>query len=71
LIIGAFVCFFGGVLFKPVYVICTAALVVFVALVISYNTFLLNNNKTWVGWLVIIISALLGIGIGLLASIQI
>jgi Domain of unknown function (DUF4203) len=61
---GLFICFAGRVLFKPIIYICSLFVVTSFILVIAYNTFLLNNQKTWVGWLVIGLAILAGLVAG-------
>lgn len=51
-------------MFKPIIYIVSVSIVSSLILVIAYNTFLLNNNKTWVGWLVIAIAILAGLAAG-------
>jgi hypothetical protein len=66
LIVGLFVCFLGRTLFKVILFI--AGMLAGFALVwlISYNTFLSENDKTWVFWVVVAISAIIGLLIGYL-----
>jgi uncharacterized membrane protein (DUF106 family) len=63
-VLGLFVCFFGGRLFKPVLFITGVALVVCLVMLIFYSTFLKSNTKAWVGWVVLSCSVLLGLCVG-------
>ena len=64
LIGGLFICFAGRLLFKPIVYIVALSVVTSLILVIAYNTFLLNNSKTWVGWLVLAFAVLAGLAAG-------
>ena len=64
LIGGLFICFAGRLLFKPIIYIVSLSVVTSFILVIAYNTFLLNNDKIWVGWLVLTIAVLAGLAAG-------
>ena len=66
MIIGLFVCFFGRKLFKPILFIAGILLGVGLVWLISYTTFLKNDTKQWVFWLVLGISLLIGILLGYL-----
>ena len=60
LILGFLVCFAGKRHLKPlIFIVCifqATALII----IIVYNTFAVNNEDVWVGWVVIICSLLLG-----------
>lgn len=64
LIVGLFITFFGRKLFRPILFI--AGLFIGVALVwlICYSTFLSDNSKSWVFWVVTAVSILIGLVIG-------
>jgi len=64
LTVGLFICFLGRVVFKPIVYIVSVSIVSSLILVIAYNTFLLNNSKSWVGWLVIAIAIIAGLAAG-------
>lgn len=64
LILGTVICFLGRTLFKPVLFISGMLVAIFLVWLIFYSTFLSNNTKTWVGWVVLIGSILLGLLIG-------
>jgi hypothetical protein len=61
---GLFICFAGRVLFKPIVYLVSLSVVTSFILVIAYNTFLLNNTKSWVGWLVIAFAVIAGLAAG-------
>jgi hypothetical protein len=61
---GLFICFMGRAMFKPIVYIVAVSVVTSLILIIAYNTFLMNNSKTWVGWLVIAIALLAGFAAG-------
>ena len=64
LIIGFIVCFFGRKLWKPIFFLTGVLLTVFLILIIFYTTFLNTNTASWVGWVVIASSVLLGLLVG-------
>lgn len=66
LVVGFIVCFLGRTLFKPVIFIAGVLLSVALVWVIFYSTFLTENTKQWVGWVVLAGSILLGLIIGCL-----
>ena len=63
-IVGAVVCFLGRTLFKPVLFIAGMFLSVSLVWLIFYTTFLSSTTKSWVGWVVLAGSLLLGTLIG-------
>ena len=64
LTIGLFICFLGRIMFKPIVYIVSMSIVTSLILVIAYNTFLLTNTKSWVGWLTIGLAILAGLAAG-------
>ena len=66
LVVGGFVCFFGRKLFRPILFIGGLLLGVALVWLICYSTFLSDESKGWVFWLVLGISLLIGIAIGFL-----
>lgn len=66
LVVGFIVCFLGRTLFKPVIFIAGVLLSVSLVWIIFYSTFLNENTKSWVGWVVLSSSILLGLIIGCL-----
>lgn len=64
LIIGTVVCFLGRTLFKPVIFIAGVLLTVSLVWIIFYSTFLNENTKSWVGWVVLAGSIIVGLIIG-------
>lgn len=67
IIIGIFLAFFGRKLFTTALFIAAAAIFVGLVLIIVYSTFLAESDK-WVGWIVISVAILLGLGVGYLAT---
>jgi len=66
LIAGLFTCFLGRTLFKPIVFIVSLSFVSSLILVIAYNTFLISNTKSWVGWVVLAVAVLAGLAVGCL-----
>jgi hypothetical protein len=66
LVVGFLVCFLGRSLFKPVLFIAGILLSVSLVWIIFYSTFLSDNTKQWVGWVVLAGSVVLGLIIGCL-----
>jgi len=62
--VGFFVCFFGRRLFKPMLFIVGVLVSVSLVWLIFYSTFLKEDTKSWVGWVVLGCSFLLGLIIG-------
>ena len=60
LVVGLFVCFLGLKLFGVVLFLSGVLLTVAIVWLIFYSTFLNDNTKAWVGWVVLGCSALLG-----------
>ncbi len=67
-IVGSLVCFFGRTLFKPVLFISGIIVSVVLIWIIFYSTFLNQNTKTWVGWVVLAGAVLFGCVIGCLLT---
>lgn len=65
-ITGSIVCFLGRTLFKPVLFIAGVLLSVSLIWIIFYSTFLNENTKTWVGWVVLASAIIFGLIIGCL-----
>jgi hypothetical protein len=66
MVLGLFIGFMGRKLFKVIVFIAGVLLVVGVVLVIFYTTFLKENQATWIGWVVLGCSILLGLLLGCL-----
>ena len=66
MIIGLFMGFMGRKLFKVILFLGAVLLVVGLVLVIFYSTFLKENTASWVGWVVLGCSVLLGLLLGCL-----
>ena len=64
MIIGFIVCFFGRKLYKPIFFLTGILLTVFFVLIIFYTTFLNDKTASWIGWVVIACSVLLGLLVG-------
>lgn len=66
MVIGLFICLMGRKLFKVIVFIAGVLLVVGLVLVIFYTTFLKSNTASWVGWVVLGCSVLVGLLLGCL-----
>jgi hypothetical protein len=66
LIVGFLICFLGRTLFRPVIFIAGVLLSVSLIWIIFYSTFLNENSKGWVGWVVLAGAILFGLIIGCL-----
>ena len=66
MVIGLFISMMGRKLFKVIVFIAGVFLVVAVVLLIFYTTFLKENTASWVGWVVLGCSVLLGLLLGCL-----
>ena len=66
LLIGGFVCFFGRKLFRPMLFLVGLLLTVALIMLLFYSTFLKENTKNWVGWVVLGGAVLLGLVVGFL-----
>ena len=64
IVIGFIVCFFGRKLWKPIFFLCGVLLTVFIILIIFYTTFLDDKTESWVGWVVIACSIVVGLIVG-------
>lgn len=61
IIIGVFLAFFGRYLLKAAVFIAGTILITFIILVVFYATFLSDKTASWVGWLVVSLSLILGL----------
>ena len=66
ILIGLFLAFLGRKLFSAAIFIVAAIVVTGLILIVFYSTFLSDNTHSWVTWLVISLSILLGLGAGYL-----
>jgi hypothetical protein len=66
LVLGCLICFLGRTLFRPVIFIGGVLLSVSLIWIIFYSTFLSENSKGWVGWVVLVGAILFGLIIGCL-----
>lgn len=66
LVVGLVTCFMGRTLFRPVIFIVGVIMATSLIMLISYSTFLSDNDKTWVGWVVLAVAVLLGLLLGFL-----
>lgn len=64
IVIGFILCFFGRKLWKPLFFLTGLLLTIFIVLIIFYTTFLDSNTESWVGWVVIACSAIVGLIVG-------
>lgn len=65
---GFVLTFFGRKLFKPTICVVGTAVFVFCSLLFFYSVFFNANTKTYVGWIVLILSILVGSVIGLVLA---
>jgi uncharacterized membrane protein HdeD (DUF308 family) len=68
LVVGVFLTFFGRKLFVFTVFIIGAALTVCGIMILFYTTFLKATTAYWVGWLVLSLSIVAGLGIGFLCT---
>jgi hypothetical protein len=66
LVVGFLICFFGRLLFKPVIFIAGVMATVCLVWLIFYSTFLSSSTKSWVGWVVLGVSIVVGLLVGFL-----
>ena len=64
--LGFVLTFFGRSLFKPVLMISGIVLTIAFVWLLFYSTFLKNESRSWVGWVVVASSLIAGIGVGYL-----
>ena len=55
-------------MFKPTLFIIGLGAFVFLSMLIFYSAFFSNNTKDYVGWIVLAVSFIVGIGVGLLLA---
>lgn len=65
LIAGSILCFLGRTLFRPTLFIAGLFLSISLVWIIFYSTFLNENTKPWVGWVVLVGAVIFGLIIGL------
>ena len=63
---GFILAFFGRKLFKPTLWLVGTTVFVFLSLLFFYSVFFNANTKTYVGWIVLILSLIVGSVVGLL-----
>jgi hypothetical protein len=63
-ILGAFITFFGLKLYKPIFFIAGALITIGVILLLFYGTFLKSTTESWVPWVVLACSLLVGLLVG-------
>jgi hypothetical protein len=68
IITGLFFTYFGRKLFMVALFLVGLVMTVFVILLVFYSTFLRAETKQWVAWVVISLSAILGVGVGFLST---
>lgn len=64
IVIGLFLCLFGRKLFKPAIFIIGLTGSIFLLMLMFYSIFLSNNTKTYVGWIILIVSIIIGVAVG-------
>jgi Domain of unknown function (DUF4203) len=62
--IGILVTFLGRAFFKPVLFLTGVFQASFVVMLICYSTFASHSSQVWVGWVILVVSVIIGIGIG-------
>ena len=68
IVIGLFLAFLGRKLFTVALFICATILTAGLILIIFYATFLSDNTASWLGWLMLSLSIVIGLGVGFLAT---
>ena len=66
--LGFVLTLFGRKLFKPTICIVGTFAFVFLSLLFFYSVFFNSNTKTYVGWIVLILSVLVGAVVGILLA---
>ncbi len=64
LVIGLFLTFFGLKLYKPIFFLAGTLFTIGLILLIFYSTFLKSTTESWVPWVVLACSLLLGLLVG-------
>jgi len=65
---GLLLCFAGRKLIKPSVCVAGTFSTITLALILFYAIFLSKNTKTWVFWVVLVVSIVVGIVVGLILS---
>lgn len=65
IVIGAFLCFMGRMMFKISIFFVASMFTIFCILLLFYGTFLDSSTEAWVGWTILICSILIGLVVGL------
>lgn len=63
--IGLVLCLFGRKLFKPTICLVGTGAFVFMSLLFFYSVFLNENTKSYVGWIVLSVSVVIGAIVGI------
>ena len=61
---GVFLCFFGRKLFIAAIFIITAFATCFLIMLLFYSTLLRDDTAEWIGWVILVCSAVIGIIVG-------
>jgi Domain of unknown function (DUF4203) len=64
IILGTFITFFGLRLYKPIFFIAGTLITIGVILLLFYGTFLKSTTESWVPWVVLASSLLVGLLVG-------
>lgn len=68
IVLGLVMNLFGKKLFKPIIFLVGTLAFVFLSMLFMYSAFFSRNMETWVGWLVLSISVIVGILVGLILA---
>lgn len=68
IVVGIFLAFLGRKLFNVAVFIIAAVVSAGLILIIFYSTFLEKKTDAWVGWLVVSLAIIVGLGLGYLAT---
>ena len=63
-IVGSTMCILGRQFLKPVLFITGCLEASFLLMLISYSTFAHESSQIWVGWVILVVSVAIGVGVG-------
>ena len=66
LIVGLAMCFVGNTFLGPVLFLTGVAQASFIIMIICYSTFAKQSEEIWIGWVILLVSAFVGILVGFL-----
>jgi len=66
--VGFFLCLFGRKMFKPTIFILGMGAFVFISMLVFYSAFFSSNTESYVGWIVLAVSVVVGIIVGLILA---